>query len=253
MVASTLPFAAQAQTERTEEGSPVRWRVAIGAQLEPSFPGASGTSIGPYFDVARARAGEEFDFEASDESAGFAIWESGGLAAGPSIAIQRGRDEDDLDILVPKVGTAVEIGGFVQYQLRGDIRLRGELRKGLGGHKGIIGTIGADYVSRDADRWLFAVGPRLTITDQRYQRAFFAVTPEIAATNGIAAYDSDGGVQAVGASATLLRQLSKRWGVVGYAKYDRLVAEPARSPLVMDYGSRDQFSVGLALSYSFGG
>lgn len=127
------------------------------------------------------------------------------------------------------------------------------MRQGLGGHKGMIGTVGADYVMRDADRWLVAVGPRVMITNQRYQRSFFAVTPETAAVTGIDAFEPDGGVQAVGASATFLRQLSPRWGLVGYTKYDRLIADAARSPLVLDYGSRNQFSVGAALSYSFGG
>lgn len=115
IVACLLPFAAQAQSGETESKEPVRWRVAVGAQLEPSYPGASGTSIGPYFDVSRARGNDEFAFEASDESTGFTVWEGGGFVVGPSLAIQRGRDEDDLGVRVPKVGTAIELGGFVHY------------------------------------------------------------------------------------------------------------------------------------------
>ncbi len=96
------------------------------------------------------------------------------------------------------------------------------------------------------------IGPRVTLTDSNYQGAYFAVRPEDALASGIAAYDSNGGVQAVGATAGYLRQLTPRWGFYSYAKYDRLVGEPADSPLVERFGEVDQFSGGVALTYTFG-
>jgi outer membrane protein len=60
-------------------------------------------------------------------------------------------------------------------------------------------------------------------------------------------------VQAVGVTAGYLRQLTPRWGIYSYAKYDRLVGDAADSPIVRQFGSRDQFSGGLALTYTFGG
>jgi outer membrane protein len=36
-----------------------------------------------------------------------------------------------------------------------------------------------------------------------------------------------------------------------YARYERLVSDAGRSPLIRTYGSRDQISAGLALSYTF--
>jgi outer membrane scaffolding protein for murein synthesis (MipA/OmpV family) len=131
------------------------------------------------------------------------------------------------------------------------IRLRVEGRKGLNGHTGLTGMIGADYVLRDHDKWLVSVGPRVTLADNRYMDAYFSLTPGDAARSGLPVYDAKGGVQMVGATVGVLRQLNDRWGVSGYAKYDRLVADAADSPVVGAFGSRNQFSAGAALSYTF--
>ena len=117
------------------------------------------------------------------------------------------------------------------------------------GHKGWIGMAGADFVMREGDDWLFSIGPRLTWSDDRYQEAWFGVTPDAALTSGLPAYDPGGGVQAYGAAASFLTQLGPRWGIYTYAKYDRLTGDAADSPIVRQLGSRDQFSGGIALTY----
>lgn len=235
-----------------DERPPLRTRVALGPQIVPSYPGSDSYSIRPYIDVSRARGDEDFAFEAPDESFGFPLLRDGRFQFGPSLGFEGERDADDVGAAVPKVGFTFEVGGFAQYQLTPAVRLRGEVRKGLGGHKGVVASLGADYVTRDADRWLFSIGPRVTLADGRFHRSYFGVSPATAARTGLPAFDADGGVQAVGVTAGALRQLSRRWGIVGYAKYDRLVADAADSPLVRRFGSRSQLSGGLALSYTFG-
>jgi outer membrane protein len=109
-----------------------------------------------------------------------------------------------------------------------------------------------DYVARDGDKWLFSLGPRVSLSDRRYQEAWFGVNPAAAARTGLAAYSPGSGVHAVGASATALYQFDRHWGVYGYAKYDRLVGNAARSPIVRELGSRNQLSGGAALTFTFG-
>jgi MipA family protein len=236
--------AAQERTTRT--------RVVLGPQLVPSYPGADGVSVRPLIDVSRARGDDPFLFEAPDESFGPTLFQTGRLAAGPSVGFEGRRRGQDVGTALPTVGFTVELGGFVQYQLTEPVRLRAEVRRGIGGHDGWIGSFGADYVRRDRDEWLWSIGPRLTVTDARYQRAYFGVRPQDAVASGLPAFDADGGLQAVGVTAGHLRQLTRRWGLYGYARYDRLVADAARSPIVREYGSRNQLSGGIALSYTFG-
>ena len=244
------PAVAQEQ-DATDESR--RTRIGLGPQLVPSFPGASSVSVRPLVDVARARGDTPFAFEAPDESFGFPVLRSGGLAIGPAIGFEGSRSRKDVGGNLPKVGLTVELGGFVQYALSESFRVRAELRQGLGGHKGLIANVGADFVAREGDQWLLSIGPRLTIADRKYHRAYFSVAPADAAASGLPAYSAGGGIQAAGVTAGYIRQLSRRWGIYSYAKYDRLVGDPADSPIVSRYGSRNQYSGGLALTYTFGG
>lgn len=234
-----------------EDRRPLRTRLGLGPQLVPSFPGSERVSLRPFIDVSRARGTDDFAFEAPDESAGFPLLRGARFSAGPAIGIEGKRRRQDVGGVLSEVGFTVELGGFVQYQLTDAIRLRAEGRKGLGGHRGWIGMVGADYVLRDHDRWLVSIGPRVTLADDRYMGAYFGVTADDAARSGLGAYDAWGGVQAVGATLGVLRQLSEQWGISGYAKYDRLAGDAADSPVVGSFGSRNQLSGGLALSYSF--
>jgi outer membrane scaffolding protein for murein synthesis (MipA/OmpV family) len=218
----------------------------------PSYPGSDRFSLRPLVDVAVGRGDKPFAFEAPDESFGFSLTR-GRFGIGPALGFQGSRTARDVGAPLDKVGFTVEAGGFVQYALGDGFRLRAEARKGLGGHEAWTGQVGADWVARDGDRWLVSLGPRVTLSDGRYHRAYFGVTPAEAARSGLPAYRPGGGVQAVGATAGLIRSLGGRWGVYGYAKYDRLVGDAARSPVVRAFGSRDQLSGGLALTYTFGG
>lgn len=243
---------AAAHAQEADESAPSRTRVGLGPQLVPSFPGSDEVSLRPFVSVSRARADAPFEFEAPDESFGFSLVRAGGFAMGPAIGFEGERDAEDLGVALPEVGFTFELGAFVQYQLAEPVRARLEARKGLGGHKGWIGVVSADYIARDEDRWLFSIGPRLTFGNDRYHRAYFGVAPAASAASGLPTFAADGGLQAVGVAAGYLTQLSGRWGLSAYGKYDRLVEDPARSPVVLQLGSRDQFSGGVAITYTFG-
>ncbi len=244
--------AASAQNQPEKVREPVRTRIGLGPQFVPSFPGSKDHSLRPLIDFSRARGDAVFDFEAADESFGFPLLRSGALAIGPSAGFEGKRDAKDVGAALPKVGSTFELGAFVQYQLSEAVRGRVEVRKGLGGHKGLIGIVSADYVTRNRDEWLFSVGPRATFANDRYNQAYFSVTPAAAVASGLPAFAAGGGLQAVGVAASGLHQFSPRWGVYSYGKYDRLVSDAGKSPIVKQLGSRNQFSGGVALTYTFG-
>jgi outer membrane protein len=202
------------------------------------------------FDIARGDA--PFKFEAPDDGFGIEIVNTGGFAFGPVANFEDARTADDVGTALPEIDFSAEIGAVLKYELGNRFRIRGEVRKGVTGHKGWVGNLGADVIFRDGDRWLFSVGPRVTWSDDRYQDAWFGVAPEDSAPSGLPAYDPDGGIHAYGATVSAITQLSTRWGLSGYAKYDRLTGDAADSPVVLTYGSRDQFSVGAGLTYTFG-
>lgn len=243
-----LPIPAEAQDD--DEGAR-ETRVTLGARLMPSFPGADGVSARPYVDIARRRGDRSFPFRAADENPSRAVFRRGGFAFGPVLSFVAKRSRDDVGGL-DAVGFTIEAGAFARYGLSPHVRLSAEARHGINGHGALIGVVGADYVLRDGDRWLWSLGPRLTLASGRYARTYFGVTPREAAATGVAAYSPDGGPQAAGVVVSARRQLNRRWGMFGYAKYDRLLGDAADSPVVGRFGSRNQWSGGLAVSYVFG-
>ncbi len=44
---------------------------------------------------------------------------------------------------------------------------------------------------------------------------------------------------------------SEKWALNGYAKYKYLLGDAAATPIVSDFGSREQYAVGAFASYTF--
>ena len=234
-----------------QDGEDIRVRVGLGAQLRPEFVGADSTAVAPLWDLDIARGSNEFAFEAPDYSFGIPVVSTGGFSFGPAANIASKRKESDVGAPVGKVSTTFEAGAFAGYQLGESIHLRGEVLKGIGGHEGLVGTVGADQVWRDGDRYVFSIGPRVLFSNARYQRAYFGVTPAAALASGLPAYDPGGGVHGVALASGLSYQFNNRIGLFGFGRYERLVGDAADSPIVRELGSRNQLSGGLGLSYTF--
>jgi outer membrane protein len=234
-----------------QDSGETRVRVGLGAQLRPEFVGADHTEVGPLWDIDIARGTNEFAFEAPDYSFGIPVISSGGFSFGPAANIASSRKESDVGASVGKVKTTIEAGAFTNYEVSKSFYLHAEALKGIGGHKGVVGALGADYVWRDGDKYVLSVGPRLLLSDSRYQRAYFGVTPAAALASGLPAYRPSGGIHGVAMASGLSYQFNDRFGLFGYGRYERLVGDAAKSPIVRELGSRNQLSGGLGLNYTF--
>jgi outer membrane protein len=239
--------AAQAQ-----DGGTTRVRVGLGAQVKPDFVGSDSLEVLPLFDIDTARGDHEFKFEAPDYSFGIPIVDTGGFEFGPAFNLASGRKDSDVGLPLGRVKTTIEAGGYANYEVSKSFYLHAEVLKGLGGHDGVVGTVGADYVWRDGDKYVFSIGPRLLFSDSRYQRAYFGVTPTAASATGLPAYRPGGGIHGVALASGLSYQFNPSWGMFGYARYQRLVGDAADSPIVRsNFGSRNQISGGIGLNYTF--
>lgn len=230
------------------------WTVTIGAgaQIQPKYPGADDIGIGPMPDFDLRRTGDPIAFEAPDEGWGFGVLgRDSVIDIGPSLGFVNKRKNADVGAAVGEVGRTFEVGGFVQANVSPNFRLRVDARKGVNGHEGWVGDVSADFIARDGDVTIFSIGPRLRLADSDYHRAYYGVTPAASAATGLPVYAPGGGIHAVGVTTSLRHQFTYNWGMFGYAGYDRLVGDAADSPIVRAFGSRDQFSAGLALSYTF--
>jgi outer membrane protein len=253
LACALLGATAHAQsTDAPPRKEPLRVRVGAGAQIPPEFPGARDTGVTPYPSFAVARGKTPFVFQAPDESIGRPILRFAGVEIGPAGSFQSARRRRDIGAPMDEVGFSVEAGGFAQFWLTPSLRVRAEGRRGLTGHRAWVGSVGADYVVRDGDKYVFSIGPRLNLSDSRYQARYFGVNAGEVARTGLPVYRPKGGAHSVGVIAGATYSLTPRWGLVGYVRYDRLVGDAADSPFIAAYGSRDQMSGGAGLTYTFG-
>ena len=246
LAALAVPFAPlQAQVIET-----LRIRVGLGAQTTPKWIGADGNDWSPYPSFSIARGDEPFGIGAPDDNFSPKVFGSGGFAVGPVAALEGSRKDSEVGAPVGKVPATFELGAFAEHNF-GAFRVHAQARKGIGGHKGTVGHLAADYVLADGDRYALTIGPRLLFSDARYQRAYFGVTPEVALATGLEPYSPGGGLHALAATAGGNYALGGDWGLFGYARYERLVGDAKRSPIVRELGSPNQFSAGIGISRTF--
>lgn len=250
--AAFIAMPAAAQTAPAEDERPLIATFGVGPQFLPEFPGAEDFSLNPLVGVFVRREGDPIPGRAPDDGFGFSLTGRGGpIEIGPVVHFQSEREEEDVGAPVGNVDFTVEPGVFVNVNVSPAFRLRFEGRRGVGGHDAFLGDVGADLFLRGGTDTLFSIGPRLRLADDDWMDAYFAVTPAAALASGLPVYDPEGGIRSVGAMAGLTHQFSRSFGIYAYAGYDRLVGDAADSPIVRAFGSQDQFSGGIALTYSF--
>jgi outer membrane protein len=232
------------------------WTVAVGANLngQPAFEGSktSALSVAPIFSIGRTGGSSE-RFISPRDSASVALVDYEGFSAGPAAKLKSSRKAGSHPELsgLDDVGRTLELGGFVQYFPIDWFRLRSEIRRGFGGHDGVVADLSADVIVPVWKRLIVSGGPRFTVESDRATAAYFSIDPAQSLVSGLPTFDAKGGAHSVGAGTQLRYQFTPQWETHTYVEYDRLLGDAASSPLVAQRGSPNQVSFGLGASYSF--
>lgn len=227
--------------------------VRFGGRVAPSYMGSDDYRLFPSGSINFARRGTPPGFGAPDDGAGIGLIGDARWSVG-LVGRLRGPRENDGDLKgFDKVDWAAEGGVFATYWARDWLRLRGEVRRGIGGHRSWIADAGVDAVWRQGPL-VASLGPRLSWADDAFARTYFGVTPAEAARSpfAITPYAPDGPALAAGLTASAEYSLNRRWNLVAAARYRRGLGDIADSPIVADLGSPDQFSASLSVRYMLG-
>jgi MipA family protein len=248
-----LPTAAPAQL--ASDDAP-HGQVALGAGIAPRYDGADEVRAIPFLlgDV-RYRG---VTLELRGLRARVDLASDPRLSIGPVLGARLNRDDVDGPVgLLPRIGTAVEAGGYVGYRFGGDPLGQGALSAELsvvhdvaGVHDGLIATAGLGYAALRTRDTFVALDVQASWADRAYTRTYFGVDPAAAARSGLATYRPGGGFRDLGAGLTAGHYLDRHLGVIGRLGATYLVGDAADSP-VTDQGSRWQPLAGLTLSYRF--
>ena len=136
----------------------------------------------------------------------------------------------DVGAPVGKVKTTIEAGAFANYEVSNPSTFAPRLLKGIGGHKGVVGTLGARlYLARRRPLCLLGRTAAAVLRFSRYQRAYFGVSPEAALASGLPAYRPSGGIHGVAMASGISYQFERPFGAVRlWARTSGLVGDAAQ-------------------------
>jgi outer membrane protein len=231
------------------------WTVTLGVEgrLEPAFQGADHDLWRPYplFDIRRAGTPERF--RGPRDGAGIALYESGSFQAGPVGQLRGPRNEHDDPGLqgLGNVGWTVELGGFAEYWAAPFLRLRGELRQGIGGHHGITSDLMVDGVFALTPQLTISGGPRASFATGPATSPYFSINAAQSQVSGLPVYDAKGGLHSFGLGAQARYRWTPEWAAHVFLEYEHLQGDAANSPLVVLRGDPNQLTFGVGMSRSF--
>jgi MipA family protein len=235
---------------------PNTWIVTVSGSIQavPRYPGASDYTAVGYPSIDIRRVGEPRRFSTPDDGFSLSLYDDQTFRIGPTARFVPGRYYgDDRRHLYGfrDARFAVEPGLFVEFYPVSYIRTRAEIRQGVYGHHGTVGSLAADYLI-PTEKFLFSVGPRFNIGDASFARKYFGVSPAEAALNGrVTPYNPDS-YYAAGVLGAVTYTQSETWAYTAYAGYNRILGASGDSPLVRrPFGNPNQYQFGLRLDYAF--
>ena len=240
------------------------WSLTLGAApiFSPAWQGSKDMVLSLYPDL-RVNYGDTF-FASVPDGVGWNAVNRAGWKAGPIAKVRFGRDESsggspfvvtggsDALLGLGNVSPAAELGGFVErrWGAAGQWSVRAEVRRGFGGHEGVLADGSISYQMRFG-RTIMSVGPRATAASGGFMRTYFGIDAGQSQRSRLAQYQPGAGLLSYGIGGALVRPFDQRRTVTLFFGMDRLGNEAGRSPLVRERGQRTQFSVGVGYGFRF--
>jgi outer membrane scaffolding protein for murein synthesis (MipA/OmpV family) len=206
--------------------------------------------------------GLQFYFDLVPESSG----ENIDISIGPVAALRLNRTGGIKDARVRALGElneAYEVGGFVGIGKTGvitsaydNLSFRVTYLKDLGNaHESYVLTPAIEYGTPLSRYAYVGLGLSADFVGDRYASYYFNVSPAGAAASGLAPFQADGGFKSwslsLFGSHAVTGDLLNGLSVFAVGNYSRLQGDFARSPIVSDAGSANQWFGAIGLAYSF--
>jgi len=237
------------------------WSVTVGVApiFGPAWQGSRDMVLSVFPDL-RVNYKDEI-FASIPEGLGWNMVNRDGWKAGPLAKIRFGRDEDrggspflvtggsDALVGLGDVDAAAELGGFVEKRI-GDWRGRLEVRRGFGGHEGVLADASLAYRLRSG-RTIVNVGPRATVASKAFVDTYFGINARQSLRSGLTSYSPSGGLLSYGVGGSVIHPLDRRSALTLFTGLDRLGSEAGNSPLVRERGRRTQFTLGIGYGFRF--
>ncbi len=257
LFASATAFAADLPSIKGPPAPPAdEWllTLGVGPQVVNQFPGSKTYTVLPTGVISRWRPGEPEPFIAPDDGFGIDLFDYGSFKAGPVARFisRRGLSDGNGNFFgLHNVDWTLELGGFAEYWVMNMFRAHVEVRQAVNGNHGLEANLSLDAVERWG-AWTFSAGPRLAYGDDTFMSAYYSVTPAEAALNGIVTpYLAKSSLDQVGGLISARYDFNRSWNTTVFGGYNRLIGDAGSSPIPIKLGSRDEFTGGVTVAYTF--
>ncbi len=189
-----------------------------------------------------------------NDGADIALVGFSGFSFGPSLRVVGDRDEKDNIALtgLGDIDRTLEIGGFAATKFVDRILVRFKIRKGIvGGHDGLIVDAAGTALLFRYGRLSTSVSANATWVGERYADTFFSVTPAQSLASGLPVYDAPRGMRDIGGSFNAYINIGKKWSLNPYVTYSYIFDSFAETPIIAQYGDRNQYRAGFHLMREF--
>jgi len=231
------------------------WSLTLGAAglLMPEYEGDDTYRFVMQPLVSFGRQGTERRFTSRNDNISIGLLDTGTFRAGPTGKLVFGRDGDDsADIAgLDPIRFGVELGGFAEFYPTDWMRLRGEVRRGIRAHDGVVADLAADAFMDLTPTVQVSAGPRLSYANDNYFDAYYGVSGAESIASGLAPYNPGSGVRSIGLGGAIKWDVTDAMQTSVFAEYSRLTGPAADSSLVRERGSKNQFTFGLSATYRF--
>ncbi len=245
-------FAQEGDLAIAEESGLTGSVIGLGVAAVPDFEGSSDYEAAPLLQ-ARFNWANGMFLSILGNSLRANIIPSPTWDFGPIIRLRKAREDVDNEAVdkLEDVDAAVELGAFTGYRWENVSLLLSALQDVSDAHDGYLVEFSGAYSHPIHSLSRLIVFASMSYASDDYMETYFEVTPEDSLKSGIPTFNAEGGVKDVAGGLALQWGLNENWGILGVARYARLIGDGEDSPIVDEEGDQNQFLGGLLVNYRF--
>ena len=235
-----------------------QWLFTVGAGVGtmPDYEGGDDYEAVP-IPILRAQKGHRFG-ELLGLHITSNILNSKHWRLGPSYNWRQGYssvENDRVDALTDR-GSSHELGlkGGYEFVLKDDrtLDLAVEFLADVSsGHEGMLVTPSVEFGLPINKEWSLGLGADITYASGDYMSHFFSINERESLNSGLDNFDADADFKDVAGHVKVGYALTKKWNIIAYGEYKRMLGDAEDSPVVDDEGSENQYFGAMAVTYSW--
>ncbi|MFO6421955.1 MipA/OmpV family protein [Motilimonas sp. KMU-193] len=180
---------------------------------------------------------------------------------GPIALLHLGRNDVDNEKVkhLPDIDFGLSMGGYVGYRItKTDTTIPFSSRFGMTASTAVAGDTKGSNLGIYANTWVplsyqlfVGLGVGATFADDKYMQHYYGVDSEASLLTGISEFDAAGGNRQVYLWPAVLYQVTPSWYVGAAMFYQRLTGDAAKSSIVKEQGSKNQYTYGVGIGYAW--